>query len=160
MTILFAAVLAALLAVSCASLRVARSTSSSSSLQDSLIAAYVRSEIDKGLLEFRQTVVEFYPPADSIPPPRIRNPTPGAVKSITRTELTATKEKTVAVDSSTVAGTLATTDESASEEKNSELNEPPTATKFNTTLKSIAFVLALLLIGYIVIAIRIHQARK
>ena len=122
MTILFAAVLAALLAVSCASLRVARSSASSSFQQDSLIAAYMRSEIEKGLLEIRQTVVEFYPPMevapaegylldgipdvtpddtvpsgiwnavdkDDVPPPSIRNPTAGAVKSITRTELSAT----------------------------------------------------------------------
>lgn len=192
MTLLLVAVLAALLAVSCASLRVARNSESSSSLQDSLITAYIRGEIEKGLLEFEQTIVEFYPPTavvveshpleeapavepdsafvpyggwriedkDNAPPPHNRNPTAGPVKSITLTKFHATSDKEVSVDSSTLAGTKAEEHAEEHREKEAEVNEPPTATKFNTTLKSIAWILGLLLVGYIVIRISIAKAKK
>ena len=190
MTLLFAAVLAALLAVSCASLRVARSSQTSSSMQDSLLLAYLRSEVENGLLDIEQTVIEFYPPAavtveslpldeqpivapeeippgnepaqekNNDPPPHNRNPTAGPVKSITLTQIHATSQKEVSVDSSSVAGSKAETASEEHQDKEAELNEPPTATKFNTTLKSIAWILALLLVGYIVIRIRIAKAKK
>lgn len=190
MTILFAAVLAALLAVSCASLRVAKSSSSSSFQQDSLIAAYLRSEIQKGLLELRQTVVEFYPPMEvapaeglplggptivvpavdagdgvvpeknDVPPPRIRSPTPGAVKSITRTDLSATREKSVTVDSSSVSGSIARTDEADSAERESEINEPSNASELRDVLRALVAALGMFILLYCIIKFRIHYAKQ
>ena len=152
----------------CGSIRVASSAQFSSSLRDSLLVDYLRTEIETGNLEVSQTIVEFFPPVDVTPetPPAIRNPTPeaapaiGAVKSITRLELSANKTQSVTVDSSSVAGTQA--EEHAEENKtsNTELNEPPTATKFNVTLKALAAVLALLIIAYGIIQYRINLLKK
>ena len=159
MTFLIAAVLAVLSAISCASVRISRSSQAVSQRQDSLIVDYIRSELETGQIELETTRIEFYPSPDTLRP-CIRNPTAGPVKSITLTKIHATSEKEVSVDSSSVAGSKA--EEHSEEEKTSdaEVNEPPTATKFNTTLKSIAWILGLLLVGYIVIRIRIARAKK
>ena len=152
----------------CGSIRVARNAAVSSSLRDSLLVDYLRTELETGNLEVQQTIVEFFPPVDTTPetPPDCRNPTPepapaiGAVKRVVRTELSAKREQAVVVDSSSVAGTLSQSDESASEEKNSELNEPPSATKLNVTLKALAVLLALLIICYGIIQYRINLYKK
>ena len=44
--------------------------------------------------------------------------------------------------------------------KESELNEPPTATKFNVTLKALVALLALLIICYGIIQYRINLYKK
>ena len=171
LTILVAWLLCGLLLLlfpGCGSIRVARNAQFSSSLRDSLLVDYLRTELETGNLEVQQTIVEFFPPVDVTPetPPSIRNPTPdmapaiGAVKSITRTELSAKREQAVVVDSSSVSGTLSQTSESANEEKNSELNEPPTATKFNVTLKALAAVLGMIIILYGIIQYRINLYKK
>lgn len=193
MTLLLAAVLAALLAVSCASLRRASGSHSSTVQQDSLIAAYVRSEVEKGLLTLRQTTVEFYPPAEGIPvegyplddvpgvvpdeplalsgigslpekndvpPPNIRNPTPvGAVKRITRTELSASKEQSVTVDSSTASGSQIQSQEETESETEKIVGETPSETKGSRFLKALAAVLGLLILGYGIVQYRINALK-
>lgn len=152
----------------CGSIRVARNAQLSSSLRDSLLVDYLRTELETGNLEVQQTIVEFFPPVDVTPetPPSIRNPTPetapaiGAVKSITRTELSAKREQAVVVDSSSVSGTLAEEHAEENKESTSELNEPPTATKFNVTLKAIAAVLGMIIILYGIIQYRINLLKK
>ena len=190
MTLLLAEVLAALLAVSCASLRKVSATRETSLQQDSLIAAYIRSEVEKGLLEIRQTVVEFYPPAElapaeglplegsvivdpaedagdgpipeknDVPPPKIRNPTAGAVKRITRTELSAQLSQSVSVDSSSVSLSKREEESSSSSEKEAEVNEPPSATKFSSALKALAAVLGMIILLYSIIQYRINLIKK
>ena len=152
----------------CGSIRVARNAAVSSSLRDSLLVDYLRTELETGNLEVQQTIVEFFPPVDTTPetPPDCRNPTPepapaiGAVKRVVRTELSAKREQAVVVDSSSVAGTHI--EESAEEntENTSELNEPPSATKLNVTLKALAVLLALLIICYGIIQYRINLYKK
>ena len=151
-----------LLLPGCGSVRVARNAVSSASVRDSLLVDYLRTEMETGNLEVQQTIVEFFPPVDTTPeaPPDCRNPTVGAVKKVVRTELSAKREQAVVVDSSSVAGTLAKTNESASEEKDSELNEPPTATKFNVTLKALAAFLGMLVLVYCIIQYRINLTKK
>ena len=152
----------------CGSIRVARNAQFSSSLRDSLLVDYLRTELETGNLEVSQTIVEFFPPVDVSPekPPAIRNPTPvtapaiGAVKSITRTELSAKREQAVVVDSSSVSGTHIEQEAQENKESTSEINEPPTATKFNVTLKALAAVLALLIICYGIIQYRINLLKK
>ena len=152
----------------CGSIRVARNAVASASLRDSLLVDYLRTELETGNLEVSQTIVEFFPPVDTTPetPPDCRNPTPeaapaiGAVKRVVRTELSANKQQSVTVDSSSVSGILAQSDESANEEKNSEVNEPPSATKLNVTLKALAILLALLIICYGIIQYRINLYKK
>lgn len=171
LTILVAWLLCGLLLLlfpGCGSIRVARNAQYSSSLRDSLLVDYLRTELETGNLEVQQTIVEFFPPVDVSPetPPAIRNPTPetapaiGAVKSITRLELSANKTQSVIVDSSAVAGTHIEQEAQENKESTSELNEPPTATKFNVTLKAIAAVLALLIICYGIIQYRINLLKK
>ena len=165
LTILLAWLLGALMLFlfpGCGSIRVARNAAVSSSLRDSLLVDYLRAEVETGNLEVQQTIVEFFPPVDTTPetPPDCRNPTAGPVKRVVRTELSARREQAAVVDSSSVAGTLAKSDESASEEKNSELNEPPSATKLNVTLKALAVLLALLIICYGIIQYRINLYKK
>lgn len=159
MTLLIAAVLAVLSAISCASLRISRSSQAVSQRQDSIIVDYIRSEMATGRMELETTRIEFYPSPDTLRP-CIRNPTAGPVKSITTTKIHATSQKEVSVDSSSVAGSKEEEHSEEESKSDTELNEPPTATKFNTTLKSIAWILALLLVGYIVIRIRIAKAKK
>ncbi|MBQ6436957.1 MAG: hypothetical protein IJK20_00695 [Bacteroidales bacterium] len=157
-----------LLCPGCGSIRVARNAQLSSSLRDSLLVDYLRTELETGNLEVQQTIVEFFPPVDITPetPPSIRNPTPesapaiGAVKSITRTELSAKREQAVVVDSSSVSGTHIEQEAQENKKSTSELNEPPTATKFNVTLKALAAVLALLIIAYGIIQYRINLLKK
>lgn len=165
LTILVAWLLSGLLLLlfpGCGSIRVARNAQYGSSLRDSLLVDYLRTELETGNLEVSQTIVEFFPPVDTTPetPPSIRNPTAGPVKRVVRTELSANKMQSVTVDSSSVAGTQA--EEHAEENKtsNTELNEPPTATKFNVTLKALAAVLALLIIAYGIIQYRINLLKK
>lgn len=168
MSIFILAVLAMLLISSCASLRKASAFRETASRKDSLFASYIRSEVNEGRLAVTQTIVEFYPP-ESISPPvpptevpkvtppptHIRNATQGAVKKIIRTELTAATETAVLTDSTSVSGSETEIETQADEETEAEVNEPPSATKLNSTLKTIAVILALLLIGYIIIRIRI-----
>jgi len=45
-------------------------------------------------------------------------------------------------------------------EKHSEVNEPPSATKLNVTLKALAVLLALLIICYGIIQYRINLYKK
>ena len=157
-----------LLCPGCGSIRVARNAVSSASLRDSLLVKYLRTELETGNLEVQQTIVEFFPPVDTTPetPPDCRNPTPeaapaiGAVKSITRTELSAKREQAVVVDSSSVSGTHIEQEAQENKESTSELNEPPTATKFNVTLKALAAVLALFIICYGIIQYRINLIKK
>ena len=171
LTILVAWLLCGLLLLlfpGCGSIRVARNAQFSSSQRDSLLVDYLRTELETGNLEVQQTIVEFFPPVDTTPEssPDIRNPTPdmapviGAVKSITRTELSAKREQSVTVDSSSVAGTVVEERSEENTEKESELNEPPTATKFNVTLKALAAVLGMIIILYGIIQYRINLTKK
>lgn len=146
----------------CGSIRVARNAVSSTSLRDSLLVDYLRTELETGNLEVTQTIVEFFPPVDTTPetPPSIRNPTAGPVKRVVRTELSANKQQSVTVDSSTVAGTHVEEHSEDNTKKESELNEPPTATKFNVTLKALVALLALLIICYGIIQYRINLYKK
>ena len=151
----------------CGSVRVATNAQQSFSLRDSLMLDYLRTEIETGDLQLQQTVVEFFPPVDVSPdsPPAIRNPTEGAVpvgavKKLVTTELSAKKTQSVTVDSSTVAGTAIEEESESSKQSDSELNEPPTATKMNVTLKALAMVLLLLIICYCIVQYRINLIKK
>ena len=146
----------------CGSIRVARNAVSSASLRDSLLVDYLRTELETGNLEVTQTIVEFFPPVDTTPetPPSIRNPTAGPIKRVVRTELSANKQQSVTVDSSTVAGTHMEEHSEDNTKKESELNEPPTATKFNVPLKALVALLALLIICYGINQYRITLYKK
>lgn len=171
MSIFILAVLAMLLISSCASLRKASAFRETAFRKDSLFASYIQSEVNEGRLAVSQTVVEFYPPEaialpsgnpvekpKAVPPPtHIRNTTQSAVKKIIRTELKAAREQSVQTDSTTLSGSESEAETQADEETEAEINEPPSATKFNSTLKTIAVILALLLTGYILIRIRISK---
>ena len=144
-----------LLCPGCGSIRVARNAVSST-------------ELETGNLEVQQTIVEFFPPVDTTPetPPDCRNPTEdaapaiGAVKRVVRTELSAKREQAVVVDSSSVSGKQMEENSEENTEKHSEVNEPPSATKLNVTLKALAVLLALLIICYGIIQYRINLYKK
>lgn len=146
----------------CGSIRVARNAVSSASLRDSLLVNYLRTELETGNLEVEQTIVEFFPPVDTTPetPPDCRNPTAGPVKRVVRTELSAKREQAVVVDSSSVSGKQMEENSEENTEKHSEVNEPPSATKLNVTLKALAVLLALLIICYGIIQYRINLYKK
>lgn len=152
----------------CGSIRVARNAVSSASLRDSLLVNYLRTELETGNLEVQQTIVEFFPPVDTTPetPPDCRNPTEdaapaiGAVKRVVRTELSARREQAAVVDSSSVSGKKMEENSEENTEKHSEVNEPPSATKLNVTLKALAVLLALLIICYGIIQYRINLYKK
>ena len=151
-----------LLLPGCGSVRGARNAVSSASVRDSLLVDYLRTELETGNLEVQQTIVEFFPPVDTTPeaPPDCRNPTVGPVKRVVRTELSAKREQAVVVDSSSVAGTHIEDHSEENTKKNSELNEPPTATKFNVTLKALAAFLGMLVLVYCIIQYRINLTKK
>lgn len=187
MTPLLTAVLAALLAVSCATLRRVNTTNSVFSQQDSLLVAYVRNEVEKGLLTLRQTTVEFYQPAEGyllddapvvapsatipdvgtsipekndVPPPNIQSPTHmGAVKRITRTELSATKEQSVTVDSSSVFRSQIQSQEETESDTEKIVGETPSETKGSRFLKALAAVLGLLILGCGIVQYRINTLK-
>lgn len=146
----------------CGSIRVARNAVSSASLRDSLLVNYLRTELETGNLEVQQTIVEFFPPVDTTPetPPDCRNPTAGPVKRVVRTELSARREQAAVVDSSSVSGKKMEENSEENTEKHSEVNEPPSATKLNVTLKALAVLLALLIICYGIIQYRINLYKK
>ena len=151
-----------LLCPGCGSIRVARNAVSSASLRDSLLVNYLRTELETGNLEVQQTIVEFFPPVDTTPetPPDCRNPTAGPVKRVVRTELSARREQAAVVDSSSVSGKKMEENSEENTEKHSEVNEPPSATKLNVTLKALAVLLALLIICYGIIQYRINLYKK
>lgn len=151
-----------LLCPGCGSIRVARNAVSSASLRDSLLVNYLRTELETGNLEVQQTIVEFFPPVDTTPetPPDCRNPTAGPVKRVVRTELSARREQAAVVDSSSVSGKKMEENSEENTEKHSEVNEPPSATKLNVTLKALAVLLALLFICYGIIQYRINLYKK
>ena len=151
-----------LLCPGCGSIRVARNAVSSASLRDSLLVNYLRTELETGSLEVEQTIVEFFPPVDTTPetPPDCRNPTAGPVKRVVRTELSARREQAAVVDSSSVSGKQMEENSEENTEKHSEVNEPPSATKLNVTLKALAVLLALLIICYGIIQYRINLYKK
>lgn len=151
-----------LLCPGCGSIRVARNAVSSASLRDSLLVNYLRTELETGNLEVQQTIVEFFPPVDTTPetPPDCRNPTAGPVKRVVRTELSAKREQAAVVDSSSVSGKKMEENSEENTEKHSEVNEPPSATKLNVTLKALAVLLALLIICYGIIQYRINLYKK
>lgn len=151
-----------LLCPGCGSIRVARNAVSSASLRDSLLVNYLRTELETGNLEVQQTIVEFFPPVDTTPetPPDCRNPTAGPVKRVVRTELSAKREQAAVVDSSSVSGKKMEENSEENMEKHSEVNEPPSATKLNVTLKALAVLLALLIICYGIIQYRINLYKK
>lgn len=151
-----------LLCPGCGSIRVARNAVASSSLRDSLLVNYLRTELETGNLEVQQTIVEFFPPVDTTPetPPDCRNPTAGPVKRVVRTELSARREQAAVVDSSSVSGKKMEENSEENTEKHSEVNEPPSATKLNVTLKALAVLLALLIICYGIIQYRINLYKK
>ena len=151
-----------LLCPGCGSIRVARNAVSSASLRDSLLVNYLRTELETGNLEVQQTIVEFFPPVDTTPetPPDCRNPTAGPVKRVVRTELSARREQAAVVDSSSVSGKKMEENSEETTEKHSEVNEPPSATKLNVTLKALAVLLALLIICYGIIQYRINLYKK
>lgn len=150
-----------LLFPSCGSIRVARTARQASSVRDSVLVDYIRTELATGNLEVQQTIVEFFPPIDTTPetPPSIRNPTVGVVKKVVRTELSARKEQSVTVDSTARAGTQQEEHSEEDTEKASELNEPPTATKLNVTLKALAAVLGMIILGYGIVQYRINALK-
>lgn len=151
-----------LLCPGCGSIRVARNAVSSASLRDSLLVNYLRTELETGNLEVQQTIVEFFPPVDTTPetPPDCRNPTAGPVKRVVRTELSARREQAAVVGSSSVSGKKMEENSEENTEKHSEVNEPPSATKLNVTLKALAVLLALLIICYGIIQYRINLYKK
>gem|GEM_PF-4960586 len=77
-----------------------------------------------------------------------------------RTELSAKREQAVVVDSSSVSGKQMEENSEENTEKHSEVNEPPSATKLNVTLKALAVLLALLIICYGIIQYRINLYKK
>lgn len=165
LTILVAWLLGGLLLLlfpGCGSIRVARNAVSSASLRDSLLVNYLRTELETGNLEVQQTIVEFFPPVDTTPetPPDCRNPTAGPLKRVVRTELSARREQAAVVDSSSVSGKQMEENSEENTEKHSEVNEPPSATKLNVTLKALAVLLALLIICYGIIQYRINLYKK
>lgn len=151
-----------LLCPGCGSIRVARNAVFSASLRDSLLVNYLRTELETGNLEVQQTIVEFFPPVDTTPetPPDCRNPTAGPVKRVVRTELSARREQAAVVGSSSVSGKKMEENSEENTEKHSEVNEPPSATKLNVTLKALAVLLALLIICYGIIQYRINLYKK
>ena len=127
-----------------------------------MLVNYLRTELETGNLEVQQTIVEFFPPVDTTPetPPDCRNPTAGPVKRVVRTELSARREQAAVVDSSSVSGKKMEENSEENTEKHSEVNEPPSATKLNVTLKALAVLLALLIICYGIIQYRINLYKK
>ena len=154
-TRLFILILLEVFTVSCSPLRkIQKSETHQTHIDDSLLTELVRQEVTRSLLNIKQTEIEFFHPIlelpDSIPqsvPPAV--PVRQAVKKITVTEVSSSKDSKTVTDSTT---NVTHHEDTHTENDTTAKEKPSEALSWG---RYTAVILALILLLIIIIKIRL-----